>query len=312
VSTSGEKLAKLRLGLVSVTIVFLTALALVLSIRTYDRLLDEAFRERSVAYAQAFAASAGTWLDPLNVPMLRAASQFLLVGSALYVQVALADGTVIDERMEDALGLDLATSDEVSGLEARQVRSPAAGTYLDIVAPLPTAPGDPSAGYIRMGIDASSVRERGRNAMLLAVALGIAIDLLLILLLRWAMRGRGTDDLLSVSRRETPIVVGSLEIDVARKEVRYRREDVLLTPKQFALLHLLAREPGRVYSEREIVTEVWAESPYADSKDVKQYVYLIRQRLAKAAPAARDLIVTVPGFGYRLAANDVDKGLTEQ
>ncbi|MBU0595191.1 winged helix-turn-helix domain-containing protein, partial [Candidatus Bipolaricaulota bacterium] len=198
-----------------------------------------------------------------------------------------------------------------------RARSPAGGTYLDIVAPLPAA--SAAAGYVRIGIDASSVIARGRNTTLLAAALAVAIDALLILLVWWALRGRNPvereRDWVDHPRaescsREAPIAVGKLEIDVASKQVRFGEALLALTPKQYALLVLLARDPGRVFSEREIVDEVWTDSPYADSKDVKQYVYLVRQRLAMADPAARRLIVTVPGFGYKLVPNGIDEGLT--
>ena len=75
-----------RLIVVAGTVVLVTALALILAVQAYHTLLEETFRERSLAYAQAFAASAGTWVEPLDIEMLRAASQFLLVGSDGEVQ----------------------------------------------------------------------------------------------------------------------------------------------------------------------------------------------------------------------------------
>jgi len=87
-------------------------------------------------------------------------------------------------------------------------------------------------------------------------------------------------------------------------------EPVRLSPKQFTLLRLLASSPGKVFSDREILREVWPDSRYANSKDVKQYVYLVRQRLGKVRPGAEGMIVTVPGFGYKLIPPD-EAGLTE-
>ena len=95
------------------------------------------------------------------------------------------------------------------------------------------------------------------------------------------------------------------------KRVTLKGEGVDLTPKQFALLEFLAERSDRVVSEEEIVDGVWAGSHYADSKDVKQYVYLVRNRLSKADPGGRDLITTVPGFGYRLTSDPVDGELTD-
>jgi len=310
VSGPGDLQARRRLGLASVLVVLLTALALVLAVRAYHRLLGEGFRERSIAYTQAFATSATSWLDPVNAPMLQAASRFMLVGSALFVQVILEDGLVIDERGEAAAEILLPPIEEVPSLGAGSARTPNGSSYLDIVAQLPASDGE-ARGYVRVGIDASSVLSRGRSTAALAAGLGLLFDVLIILLLHWVLRGRRPRSEQATGSSESPIVVGDLLIDPSAKEVRFEGAAVSLTPKQYALLALLAQQPGRVYSEREIVGEVWSESPYADSKDVKQYVYLIRQRLAAVDPKARDQIVTVPGFGYKLVSEVVDGGLTD-
>jgi len=83
---------------------------------------------------------------------------------------------------------------------------------------------------------------------------------------------------------------------------------VPLPPKQYALLRLLASEPERVFTEEEILAAVWPDSPYADSKDIKQCVYLLRRRLGKEGGR---IVVNVPGFGYKLAVSeDIDADLT--
>jgi DNA-binding winged helix-turn-helix (wHTH) protein len=55
-----------------------------------------------------------------------------------------------------------------------------------------------------------------------------------------------------------------------------------------------------VFSEAEILAAAWPDSPYADARDIKQYIYLLRRRLSDVRSDGRDVIVTVPGFGYRL------------
>ena len=310
VSRPGDLQARWRLGLASVVVVLLTALALVLAVRAYHRLLGEGFRERSIAYTQAFAASATSWLDPPNAPMLRAASRFMLVGSALFVQVVFEDGPVIEERGEAAAEILLVPVEAVPSLSAESARSPTGNTYLDIVAQLPSATESAPEGYVRVGIDASSVISRGRSTTALTAGLGLVFDALIILLLHWVLRGRRPRGEKVADTTEPPIAIGDLLIDPSAKEIRFEGAAVSLTPKQYTLLAFLAQQPGHVYSEREIVSAVWSESPYADSKDVKQYVYLVRQRLAAVDPRARDLIVTVPGFGYKLVSEVVDEGLT--
>ena len=100
-------------------------------------------------------------------------------------------------------------------------------------------------------------------------------------------------------RSESALHVGSLMIDNASKQVELEGEPVELSPKEFDLLYLLAKEPGKVFSNQEILTNVWADSHMATAQDVKQYIYFVRQKLEEN-PKKPTLIVTVRGFGYKL------------
>ncbi len=300
---------------VAVTVVLVTALALILAVRGYHTLLEETFRERSLSYVHAFAASAGAWIDPLDVEMLRAASRFLLVGSASYVLIELSGDSIVDERGEEAFAAELpAASSRTTDFE--DVRLAGGEPVLDVIVPLIVS--GKATGSVRIGIETTTVVSRGRSMTMAAGATAVGVDLLVLGLLFWSHRRstrRGRDK--SIGRDPWPnpdpdlLVIGDLRIDGATKTVALKGRPVELTPKQYALLDFLARHPGRVVSEREIVDGVWTESPYADSKDVKQYVYLLRKRLAKADSRGRDLIVTVPGFGYRLTSAPVDDELTD-
>ena len=298
--------------MVAVAVVLVTALALILAVQGYHTLLEETFRERSVSYVQAFAASAEAWIEPLNTEMLRAASRFMLVGSALFVQIELHGALAIDERGEEAAGFDPPPAPSSAAASGETHRLPSGSAYLDVIVPLIVS--GETAGSVRIGIETASIVARGRSTTLAAAGIAVGVDVLVLGLLFWSHRGRARrkEDEPGVLGRTVPapIVVGDLRIDRATKRVTLKGNRVELTPKQYALLQFLAERPDRVVSEKEIVDEVWAESPYADSKDVKQYVYLVRKRLAKADPDGRDLIVTVPGFGYRLVSDSVDGELT--
>lgn len=93
---------------------------------------------------------------------------------------------------------------------------------------------------------------------------------------------------------------GSLVVDCGAKQARPSGKELRLTPKEFALLELLASSPGRVFSPEEIVAAVWAGSRLANGKNVKQCVYSLRKKLAAAMPGGDRLIATEPGFGYKL------------
>jgi len=100
-----------------------------------------------------------------------------------------------------------------------------------------------------------------------------------------------------VPRREV-VHAGPICIDERIKRVSVNGCEISLTPKEFGLLRLLASDVGRVYSPEEILARLWRDSTRASSADVKQYVHLLRGKLARAG--ARDLIRTVNRFGYQL------------
>jgi len=105
----------------------------------------------------------------------------------------------------------------------------------------------------------------------------------------------------AVLRRSSPAVEQrSLEIDDTRKVVILRGKEVALSRKEYALVGLLASEPGRVFSRQEILSRLWPDNRYATSQDVQKYVYLLRKRL-EDDPSHPKFILTVRGFGYRLA-----------
>jgi len=108
----------------------------------------------------------------------------------------------------------------------------------------------------------------------------------------------------AVMRRFGPaaaLKAGELEINDARKSVKLRGKIVKLSPKEYELLKLLASEPGRVFSDREIIKNIWPEGSLASSSDVKRYIYLLRRKIEQNPKKPR-LIQTVPGFGYKLAS----------
>jgi len=265
-----------RLIVAAVTVVVVTGLALILAVRGYNTLLEETFHDRSVAYVQAFAASAEAWIEPLSTEMLRSASRFMLIGSALFVQIEIAGDLVIDER-EEMVALDSSSQPLPSSSVGRTFRLPGRRAYLDVIAPLCISDG--TVGSVRIGIDTSSVVVRGRSMALAATGVAVGVDALVLVLLFWSHRGRARreegDECASPEDAAPAIAVGDLRIDGAMKRVTLKGKGVDLTPKQFALLEFLAQRSDRVVSEQEIVDRVWAGSHYADSKDVKQCVYLV-------------------------------------
>ena len=105
----------------------------------------------------------------------------------------------------------------------------------------------------------------------------------------------------SASAAREAIHVGALRVDPARHEACWQGAELELTAQEFNLLHTLALHAGQVMSREQLLAQVWGYDYYGDLRVVDAAVKRLRAKLRQAAPAF-DLITTVRGVGYRLAA----------
>ena len=118
----------------------------------------------------------------------------------------------------------------------------------------------------------------------------------------------GVDELLArvraALRRTGPslervVELGELEVDLEKKLVRVRGRRVRLTPTEFALLAVLARNPGKLMTHRAILREIWGPSYGDESHYLHVYVSQLRRKI-EPDPARPRYLLTEPGAGYRL------------
>jgi two-component system, OmpR family, response regulator RegX3 len=93
--------------------------------------------------------------------------------------------------------------------------------------------------------------------------------------------------------------VGSLTLDLSRHKVTLDGGEVQLTPSEFRLLALLAEEPERVYSRREIMQHLWESSYVGDERACDIHISNLRRKLERL-PDEPKRILTVRGIGYKL------------
>jgi two-component system response regulator RegX3 len=93
--------------------------------------------------------------------------------------------------------------------------------------------------------------------------------------------------------------VGGLELDPVRHRVRVDGEQVSLTPSEFRLLDLLAREPERVFNRKEIMQHLWDSSYVGDQRACDIHISNLRRKVEDDASNPKR-IVTVRGIGYKL------------
>ena len=100
------------------------------------------------------------------------------------------------------------------------------------------------------------------------------------------------------AEQEEVIAVDGLRIDVARRTVEIRRDPVQLTYVEFELLRTLAGHPGRVYSRRMLLEELWGGADYREPRTIDVHVRHLREKLERD-PREPEYIFTVRGVGYR-------------
>jgi two-component system KDP operon response regulator KdpE len=94
---------------------------------------------------------------------------------------------------------------------------------------------------------------------------------------------------------------GDLVVDTLARRVTLRGEPVKLTPREYDLLHLLARHAGRLLTHQHILREVWGQSQVDNAQYLRVFVSRVRQKI-EVDPAQPRLLLTESGVGYRLAA----------
>lgn len=187
----------------------------------------------------------------------------------------------------------------MEGLRLAASRAPEA-VLLDLG--LPDMDGQEALGRLR-GFSAVPVivlSARDREADKIAALDGGADDYVekpfavgeLLARIRTALRHRRAQD-------AVPDIVRlpGLEIDFALRKARRDGAALALSPREWELLSLLARNAGRVLTHRQLLTGVWGPAHADDVQYLRVYVGQLRQKLG---PAAR-LLATEPGVGYRLA-----------
>lgn len=99
-------------------------------------------------------------------------------------------------------------------------------------------------------------------------------------------------------RESERLEIADMEIDVLKRRVTRGGERIDLTPKEFALLHLLAKRQGEVLSRSLIASQVWDMNFDSDTNVVDVAVRRLRAKVDEAYP--RKLIHTLRGMGYVL------------
>lgn len=98
--------------------------------------------------------------------------------------------------------------------------------------------------------------------------------------------------------RAEGVSVGDLEIDLERRTVTRKGEPVKLTPVEWNLLRVMAAQPGRTFTHRQLFHAAWGKT-YGDAQQhLRVHITHLRRKIERN-PADPEIIITEPGVGYR-------------
>ena len=97
------------------------------------------------------------------------------------------------------------------------------------------------------------------------------------------------------------ISLGDVRIELPGRRVWVRDREILLTPKEFDLLVHMARQPGKVFAKKELLSAVWGVPYEGYEHTITCHINRLRSKL-EADPQKPQRIVTIWGIGYKMAS----------
>ena len=105
----------------------------------------------------------------------------------------------------------------------------------------------------------------------------------------------------ATKKKESKIVVGDLELDLDKFEVKVRGEVVELTLREFEVLKFLASQPEQVVTRETLLEKVWGYEYYGDIRTVDVTVRRIREKIEKDTSAPK-ILITKRSVGYYISS----------
>ncbi|MDX8037464.1 response regulator transcription factor [Lentzea sp. BCCO 10_0856] len=103
------------------------------------------------------------------------------------------------------------------------------------------------------------------------------------------------------------LTLGNLVIDRGLREVSWAGQDVSLSPREYAVLDVLASRAGSVVTKDELLRTVWGDEQAATRNAVEVYVGYLRRKLE--AVGGGEVVRTIRGHGYIASTPDLDSAL---
>ena len=106
---------------------------------------------------------------------------------------------------------------------------------------------------------------------------------------------------------ENQLVHDNFVFDFNMKELTVNDEKIPLTKTEFELLTLLARHPEKMLSRKNIIDQLWTDTPYVTERTVDVHITRIRKKLGNYASVISNKI----GYGYRFDIEELHNILNQ-
>jgi two-component system KDP operon response regulator KdpE len=112
------------------------------------------------------------------------------------------------------------------------------------------------------------------------------------------------------SEDKSPIVrTGPLVVDLVLRSVVFGEEPILLTKKEYRLIHVLASRLGLVVTHQQLIKEIWGTKSSDDLEYLRTLMRSVRQKI-EPDPAQPKFLITESGVGYRLERYEEERPLS--
>ena len=106
------------------------------------------------------------------------------------------------------------------------------------------------------------------------------------------------------------LCIGHAEVDLTRRTARSAGGELHLTPLEYRVLECLARNPGMIVTQRQLLREAWGPDRAGDTRSLRVCIRNLRAKL-EPDPSRPKHIVTEAGLGYRLRLDDGEDEVRE-
>jgi len=101
------------------------------------------------------------------------------------------------------------------------------------------------------------------------------------------------------SGEEKVFETGNMKVDFTQRQVFLGKQLIHLTPTEFKILALMARRPGKLITQPQLLKEIWGPGARGDSQALRVHLHQLRQKIEEK-PAQPRYLITEAGIGYRL------------